>query len=154
MRFSGAATLVHDPEALALPTRADLVTAPDDTCIATSDAAGRWRVHHYQRADGTPLATGAQVLGANGSVRLPAALIVQWGLVTAADADVAVAFGTAFPGAASGSGRSRSPAPARALRRAGQRRGGRRVSRSAPSRDGRFGGGRRVGADLLARAGA
>ena len=54
------------------------------------------------RADGTPLATGAQVLGATGSVRLPGGLIVQWGLVTAADADVAVAFGTAFPGSCLG----------------------------------------------------
>jgi hypothetical protein len=97
VRFSGAATLVHDPEALALPTRADLVTAPDDTCIATSDAAGRWRVRHYQRADGTPLAAGAQALGANGSIRLPGGLIAQWGLVTAAEADVAVTFGIAFP---------------------------------------------------------
>ncbi|MBP2501958.1 hypothetical protein ABID82_001376 [Methylobacterium sp. PvP062] len=102
VRFSGAATLVHDPEALALPTRADLVTAPDDTCIATSDAAGRWRVRHYQRADGTPLAAGAQALGANGSIRLPGGLIAQWGLVTAAEADVAVAFGIAFPGSCLG----------------------------------------------------
>ncbi|SFS78112.1 DUF2793 domain-containing protein [Methylobacterium sp. yr668] len=102
VRFSGAATLVHDPEALVLPTRADLVTAADDTCIATSDAAGRWRVRHYQRADGTPLATGAQVLGANGSIRLPGGLIAQWGLVTAAEADVAVAFGIAFPGSCLG----------------------------------------------------
>lgn len=102
VRFSGAATLVHDPEALALPTRADLVTAPDDTCIATSDAAGRWRVRHYQRADGTPLAAGAQALGANGSIRLPGGLIAQWGLVTAAEADVAVTFGIAFPGSCLG----------------------------------------------------
>jgi len=102
VRFSGAATLVHDPEALALPTRADLGTAPDDTCIATSDAAGRWRVRHYQRADGTPLAAGAQALGANGSIRLPGGLIAQWGLVTAAEADVAVAFGIAFPGSCLG----------------------------------------------------
>ncbi|KZB97503.1 hypothetical protein AU375_06305 [Methylobacterium radiotolerans] len=102
VRFSGAATLVHDPEALALPTRADLVTAPDDTCIATSDAAGRWRVRHYQRADGTPLAAGAQALGANGSIRLPGGLIAQWGLVTAAEADVAVTFGIAFLGSCLG----------------------------------------------------
>lgn len=102
VRFSGAATLVHDPEALALPTRADLVTAPDDTCIATSDAAGRWRVRHYQRADGTPLAAGAQALGANGSIRVPGGLIAQWGLVTAAEADVAVTFGIAFPGSCLG----------------------------------------------------
>jgi len=60
VRFTGGATLVHDAESLVLPTRADIVTAADDTCIALSDAAGRWRVWHYQRADGTPLATGAR----------------------------------------------------------------------------------------------
>ncbi|MGT2486774.1 gp53-like domain-containing protein [Methylobacterium oryzae CBMB20] len=52
------------------------------------------------------------MLGANGSLRLPGGLIAQWGHVTAADADVAVPFGIAFPGAASASGRSQSPTPA------------------------------------------
>lgn len=102
VRFAGAATLVHDPGALALPTRADIVTAPGDTCIAISDAAGRWRVHHYQRADGTPLAIGAQALGPNGSVRLPGGLILQWGLVTGTDPDVPVSFSLAFPKACLG----------------------------------------------------
>jgi len=55
LRFAGAATLVHDPEQLVLPTHTDIVTAADDTCLATSDGAGRWRVRQYQRADGTPL---------------------------------------------------------------------------------------------------
>ncbi|MGH1588181.1 DUF2793 domain-containing protein [Methylobacterium phyllosphaerae] len=102
VRFAGAATLVHAAGTLALPTRADLVTAPDDTCIATSDAAGRWRVRHYQRADGTPLAIGAQTLGANGSVQLPGGLTLQWGLVIGADAEVAVTFDRAFPSACLG----------------------------------------------------
>ena len=61
VRFAGGARLVHDAGKLALPTRADLVTAADDTCLAVSDAAGRWRVWHYQRSDGTPLATAARV---------------------------------------------------------------------------------------------
>lgn len=60
MRFAGRVRLVHDADALALPTRADIVTAADDTCLALSDAAGRWRVWHYQRADGTPLAAGTR----------------------------------------------------------------------------------------------
>jgi hypothetical protein len=55
VRFAGTATLVHDAARLALPTRASIVTAADDTCLATSDAAGNWRVRHYQRADGSPL---------------------------------------------------------------------------------------------------
>ena len=55
VRFAGAATLVHDAARLALPTRADIVTCADDTFLATSDAAGNWRVRHYQRADGSPL---------------------------------------------------------------------------------------------------
>ncbi len=78
------------------------MTAADDTCIATSDAAGRWRVRHYQRADGTPLALGPQALAANGFIRLPGGLILQWGLATSADADIAVAFNPAFPKACLG----------------------------------------------------
>jgi hypothetical protein len=99
VRFAGAARLVHDGDKLALPTRSDIVTAADDTCIATSDAAGRWRVRHYQRADGTPLAIGAQALGPNGSARLPGGLILQWGLATSADPDFSVPFNLAFPNA-------------------------------------------------------
>ncbi|MDP4004165.1 DUF2793 domain-containing protein [Methylobacterium sp. NEAU K] len=102
LRFAGAATLVHDKEMLALPTRANIVTAPDDTCIATSDGAGHWRVRHYQRADGTPLALGVQALAPNGYVRLANGLILQWGLATGADPDVSVTFATAFPNACLG----------------------------------------------------
>ncbi|MCJ2126535.1 DUF2793 domain-containing protein [Methylobacterium sp. J-077] len=102
LRFAGAATLVHDSEQLMLPTRADIVTAADDTCLATSDGAGRWRVRHYQRADGTPLALGTQALAQNGYARLANGLILQWGLATGADADVSVSFATAFPNACLG----------------------------------------------------
>ena len=102
VRFAGAATLVHDPDQLALPTRANIVTAADDTCIATSDASGHWRVRHYQRADGTPLALGTQALAANGYARLANGLILQWGLATGSDPDVAVAFPTPFAAACLG----------------------------------------------------
>ena len=56
VRFAGSARLVHNAGTLALPTRADIVTAADDTCLALSDTAGRWRLWHYQRANGKPLA--------------------------------------------------------------------------------------------------
>ncbi len=102
LRFAGAATLVHDAEQLALPTRADIVTAADDTCLATSDGAGRWRVRHYQRADGTPLALGTQVLAPAGYARLANGLILHWGLATSTDADVSVSFAPAFPSACLG----------------------------------------------------
>jgi hypothetical protein len=102
LRFAAAATLVHDSEQLALPTQADIVTAADDTCLATSDGAGRWRVRHYQRADGTPLALGTQALAQNGYARLANGLILQWGLARSADADVSVSFAPAFPNACLG----------------------------------------------------
>jgi hypothetical protein len=102
LRFAGAATLVHDPEQLVLPTHADIVTAADDTCLATSDGAGRWRVRHYQRADGTPLALGTQTLAPNGYARLASGLILQWGLATSAGADFSVSFAPAFPSACLG----------------------------------------------------
>lgn len=102
LRFAGAATLVHDPEQLVLPTHADIVTAADDTCLATSDGAGRWWVRQYQRADGTPLALGTQALTPNGYARLANGLILQWGLATSADADFSVSFAPAFPSACLG----------------------------------------------------
>ena len=75
VRFSGASTLTHDAARLALPTRANIVTAADDTCIATSDASGNWRVRHYQRADGTALVGGGvtSVAGRSGAVALAVA---------------------------------------------------------------------------------
>jgi hypothetical protein len=102
VRFAGRARLTHDAERLVLPTRADIETAVDDTCIATSDTAGRWRVRQYQRADGTPLAIGTQALATNGSVQLPGGLILQWGLTSGDKPDFAVAFNLAFPSACLG----------------------------------------------------
>lgn len=56
VRFTGALTLVHSA-ALSLPAGgADMLTAPGDTCVATSDASGNWRVFSYQRANGSSLA--------------------------------------------------------------------------------------------------
>ncbi|MBY0300003.1 MAG: DUF2793 domain-containing protein [Methylobacterium sp.] len=56
LRFTGAATLVHDPARLILPGAASLVTAPGDTALAASDGAGLWRVLAYARASGKALA--------------------------------------------------------------------------------------------------
>jgi len=103
LRFAGAATLVHDPEQLVLPTHADIVTAADDTCLATSDGAGRWQVRHYQRVDGTPLALGTQTLAPNGYARLANGLILQW-MTGGEDADAGMIgremlFPIAFPSA-------------------------------------------------------
>lgn len=87
LRFSGASTLTHDPAKLVLPTKANILTAADDTCIATSDASGNWRVRHYQRADGTALAASGGVASVAG----------RTGAVTLAVADVAGAAPLASP---------------------------------------------------------
>ncbi|MCJ2009815.1 SGNH/GDSL hydrolase family protein [Methylobacterium sp. J-092] len=55
IRFAAALTLTHNATSLILQTGANIITAPGDTCIATSDASGNWRVRVYQRADGTAL---------------------------------------------------------------------------------------------------
>jgi hypothetical protein len=55
-RFAGALTLTHNATSLALPGAADIVTAPGDTGLFVSDAAGHWRCHAYHRASGRPLA--------------------------------------------------------------------------------------------------
>jgi hypothetical protein len=56
IRFAGALTLTHNATSLVLPGGATITTAAGDTAIATSDASGNWRLWHYQRADGFPLA--------------------------------------------------------------------------------------------------
>ncbi|GJD63321.1 DUF2793 domain-containing protein [Methylobacterium frigidaeris] len=55
LRFTGAATLTHNPASLVLPGGAPLVTAPGDTALATSDASGAWTVRDYVRASGKPV---------------------------------------------------------------------------------------------------
>jgi FlaG/FlaF family flagellin (archaellin) len=56
IRFSGALTLTHHATSLILPNGgSNIVTAAGDTCIASSDASGNWRVRNYQRADGSPV---------------------------------------------------------------------------------------------------
>ncbi|WP_288587646.1 DUF2793 domain-containing protein [uncultured Methylobacterium sp.] len=52
LRFTAAATLTHNAASLVLPGGANLVTAAGDTAVATSDAAGTWRVVDYARASG------------------------------------------------------------------------------------------------------
>ncbi len=80
---------------------ADLVTAPDDTCIATSDARplARAPLPARRRDAARDRRAGARRERVG---PLPGGLIVQWGLVTPPHADVAVAFGTAFPGSCLG----------------------------------------------------
>ncbi|MGU3536705.1 DUF2793 domain-containing protein [Methylobacterium sp. A54F] len=55
IRFAGAPALVHHATQLVLPGARSIAAAPGDTALATSDAAGNWRVRHYQRADGRAL---------------------------------------------------------------------------------------------------
>ncbi|UHC16075.1 hypothetical protein LRS73_26950 [Methylobacterium currus] len=55
LRFTGAATLTHNPASLVLPGGATLVTAAGDTALATSDAAGTWTVRDYVRVSGKPV---------------------------------------------------------------------------------------------------
>jgi hypothetical protein len=55
LRFTGTATLTHNPASLVLPGGATLVTAAGDTALATSDAAGAWTVRGYVRASGKPV---------------------------------------------------------------------------------------------------
>lgn len=73
MRFTGAATLTHNGASLILPGAANIVTAPGDTAVATSDSAGNWTVRHYQRANGTPLVTTLVFAGNSGTTSIPAA---------------------------------------------------------------------------------
>ena len=99
LRFTGACTLTNDATALILPTGANIVTAAGDTALATSDANGNWRVRHYQRADGTPLARGvyviAESLGTNGYRKWSDGVIEQWG-VTNTSIDGTITFPTSF----------------------------------------------------------
>lgn len=56
VRFvDGGATLVHNAASLSLQGSANILTRAGDAALAVSDASGNWRVHSYQRADGTAL---------------------------------------------------------------------------------------------------
>ena len=56
VRFvDGGATLVHNAASLDLLGGGNIVTRAGDRLHAVSDGAGNWRVHAYQRGDGTPL---------------------------------------------------------------------------------------------------
>lgn len=55
LRFAAALTLTYNGTSLILPTSANIVTAADDTCTATSLGGGDWVVTQYQRANGAAL---------------------------------------------------------------------------------------------------
>ena len=62
VRFAGALTLTHGTS-LALPTGANIATAAGDWALFVSRGSGTWHCASYDRADGTPLALGAGVVG-------------------------------------------------------------------------------------------
>ena len=63
VRFAGAPTLVHGA-ALALPGAANIVTAAGDWALFVSRGGGTWQCVGYDRADGTPIALGADTVTA------------------------------------------------------------------------------------------
>lgn len=64
IRFAGALTLTHNAASLILPGGSSITTAAGDTCVATSDASGNWRVRNYTRADGTGIRRASAFGGA------------------------------------------------------------------------------------------
>lgn len=56
--FLEALTLSHNAASLILPTRADIVTTPNDTTTFVSEGAGNWRCVSYQRSDGRSVKGG------------------------------------------------------------------------------------------------
>jgi len=61
VRFTGALTLTHDANLIALPTGANIVTRAEDRMLIVSRAGAGWRVYNYMRADGTPVAPGCAI---------------------------------------------------------------------------------------------
>jgi hypothetical protein len=60
------ATLKHNATSLILQGGADIVARRGDTCTATSDGSGNWRVRSFQRADAAPIGRAdATVFGRN-----------------------------------------------------------------------------------------
>lgn len=59
--FSGALTLTHNGTSLILPGAANITTAANDRLTALSLGSGNWVVTGYTKADGTPLAVGANL---------------------------------------------------------------------------------------------
>lgn len=62
IRFAGILILTHNATSLILPTGANITTAANDTACLESEGSGNWRCVHYLRADGTPLAIGADTI--------------------------------------------------------------------------------------------
>ncbi|SEE14231.1 DUF2793 domain-containing protein [Pseudomonas coleopterorum] len=61
VRFENDGTLKHDPAFLILPTGADIAVRAGDTAIFRyrGQSENKWECSFYQRADGTPLKSGA-----------------------------------------------------------------------------------------------
>ncbi|WP_164712246.1 hypothetical protein [Methylobacterium currus] len=85
LRFTGAATLTHNPASLVLPGRATLVTAAGDTALATSDASGNWTVRDFVRASGKPV-TGPASADITDSTATGRALLTAAGAAAGATA--------------------------------------------------------------------
>jgi len=78
--FQGALTLTHNATSLILPGAANITTAANDRLTALSLGSGNWIVTDYTKADGTPIAVGANLnYGTN-----PGAVVVGDSTVTSA----------------------------------------------------------------------
>lgn len=77
LRFANALTLTNGTN-LVLPGGVDITTAAGDTCMATSDASGVWRVWYYQRARGG-LVTGQSRVRADATGTVAAAPFGDFG---------------------------------------------------------------------------
>ncbi|WP_246153890.1 DUF2793 domain-containing protein [Methylobacterium oryzihabitans] len=104
LRFTGAVTLAHSAAGLILPAGTSLVTAAGDTCLALSDAAGVWRVWHYQRASGKSLAgpSAAEIADATATGR--AALTAAGAAALATAAGLGTGASPTFAGLTAGAG--------------------------------------------------
>lgn len=72
LHFSGVLTITPG-SGLILPAGVPIVTQAGDTCDATSDASGSWRVRAYQRSDGGAISAPLPISrGGTGVTSLPA----------------------------------------------------------------------------------
>ena len=86
LQFDAALTLTHHATNLILPTGDDIVTAAGDHATLIEYASGDWRLMHYQRADGEPLARayGALYFSSSATTTLAAATPTKAAGTTAA----------------------------------------------------------------------
>jgi len=108
LNFNGILTLTYNASSLILPGAANITTAAGDIGRFVSLGSGNWVCTAYSKASGNPVATAialATYLGfttsasANGYVKLPGGIIVQWGSATGASGSTSVAatFPLTFP---------------------------------------------------------